>query len=816
MRSLISHLRYSIRLLLKSPGFTITAVLILGFGIGLNTAIFSLINAVILKPLPFSSPEQLVQLFMPFQNVDDMPFDYPDYEDIKAAQRSFQELATFTPDDMNLTGRGTVERIEGAFVSPEMFAITGHGFLLGRPFTKDEDKLGGSHIVVLSEKFWRSHFNADRGVIGTTLTISGRALEVIGVAPAQAFESWSSDVYLPIHLMRGTEFNARDRHYFECLGRLKPGVTLSQAQADVESIHRDLMNLYPTTDKDYRIRLAPLLDTQVGDYAATLWLLGAAVTSLFLIAAANIVNLILARTLDRRKEAAVRTALGASRFHLVGQSLLESACLSFFGAAAGLIFSLLAIEIIRVLSPQDGLARFQDVGFDAETWIFFLGVTILSWFLFGLFPAWTLTEINVGYTLKDDGRAATISQKRQRTQTILVTVQVAFACVLVIAATLLVRSFQITQSVPLGFNPDHVLTARIYLTGVKYGRGTDTEPALSAAHTAEIVTFFDTLLQRVRSLPGVASAALNSIPPFHGFETDPFYIPGEPDPEPAPVCGTQAISADYFRTLQIPLLAGSDFSSRDRTDKQPAVIIDEAIARRYFADKNPIGEQIAFGGEISGYNRIAYTIVGVAHNVRVSNPGETQPAYQAYFPDTQLPSNAETLLLRSAVDLNALMPAIRKLIASIDPDVLVSRTVTFDDVLAERSATRRLGVFLVSLFSGSALLLSAVGLYAVLAYSVAQRKREIGVRIALGAQTLNILRVVVQHGMKMVGTGLIIGIAAALVTARFIQGILYGVSSNDPITLGIAVLVLALAGLLACLLPALRATRTDPIKALRE
>ena len=816
MRGLISHLRYTIRLLLKSPGFTITAVLILGFGIGMNTAVFSLIDAVVLKPLPFAHSERLVELFMPLRNDDDMPFDYPDYEDIRVAQHSFQELAAFSTDDMNLIGRGAAERIDGAFVSANMFDITGRPFLLGRPFTKDEDKIGGPLIAVLGERFWRSHFDANPGVIGTTLTISGRALEVIGVAPAQACDWRPMDVYLPIHLMRGVDFSARDRHYFACVGRLNPGVSLSNGQAEIENIHQGLIERYPATDRAYRIRIAPLLDTEVRDYATTLWLLGAAVGCLFLIAAANIVNLILARTLDRRRETAVRTALGASRFRLVGQSLLESACLSLLAAVVGLLISFFAIELIRVFSPQDGLARFQDVGFDAETWFFFFGVTVLSSLLFGLFPAWRLTKTNLGSTLKDEGGAVTSGLKRQRTQTRLVTVQVAFACLLLIAGGLLVRSFQIAQAVPLGFNPHDVLTSGILLTGGKYGRGTASDPAVAAAHTAEIVAFFDTLLQRARSLPGVTSAALNSIPPFRGSQTDPFYVPGQPDSEQAPLCDTQSISADYFRTLQIPLLEGRDFSPHDRADSQLVVIIDEAIAQRYFPNQSPIGQQIAFGGEVSGYKTLVYTIVGVAHNVRTANADEPQSAYQAYFPDTQLPWNGETLMLRSTLDPHELIPTVRKLVASIDPDVLVSGTVTFDDFLVERSATRRLGVLLVSLFSGSSLFLSAVGLYGVLAYSVNQRKREFGIRIALGAQTLNILRVVMQHGLKIVGTGLIIGIAAALVLARFIQGVLYGVSSNDPITLGIVVLVLALAGILACLLPALRATRIDPIQALRE
>jgi putative ABC transport system permease protein len=817
MRSLISQLRYTIRLLCKSPGFTISAVLILGFGIGLNTAVFSLINAVILKPLPFPDPDRLVLLFMPIKNDDHNPFDYPDYEDIGAAQHSFQELTVFSSNEMILTGRGAAERIYGCFVSPEMFDVSGHHFLLGRPFTNAEDKVGGPNIVVLGEKFWRDHLNADPQVIGTTLMISGRALQVIGVAPTQAFEWGPTAVYLPIHLMRGADFSARDRHLFGCGGRLKPGVSLSQAQAELETIHQGLIIRYPTTEKGYGIRIEGVLDTEVGDYSATLWLVAAAVACLFLIAAANIVNLILARTLDRRKEAAVRTALGAARFHLVGQSLLESTCLSLLGAAVGLIFCFFAIQIIRVLSPRPDFFRFQEVGFSGETLCFFVGVTVLSSLLLGVFPAWTLARTNLGSSLKDESNAASIGPRTQRLQTGLVTVQVAFACLLLIFAGLLSRSLLIAQAVPLGFNTDHILTAQIYLFGSKYDLNPRMEPAVSAAHTANRVAFFDTLLKQARSLPGVTSAALNFVPPFSGFFfSDPFYVGDETNSEPAPVCATQTISADYFRTLRIPLLTGRDFNSGDNPDSQQVVIIDEAISQRYFPDKSPIGEQIAFKRVISGLKKLDFTIVGVARRVRVANGDEPQPAYQAYFPNTQGSPYSEKLFLRSAVDPHDLIPLIRKLVASIDSDVLVSDTVTFDDLLAKHSATRRLGVFLMSLFSGSALFLSAVGLYAVLAYSVTQRKREIGVRIALGARTWNILRLVIRHGLKIIGAGLLIGIASAALLTRFITSVLYGVSNNDPSTLIAAIMTLTLAGLLACLLPALRAAHVDPIKVLRE
>ena len=371
MRGLFSHLRYTVRLLLKSPGFTITAVLILGLGIGLNTAIFSLINNVILKPLPFPESDRLVKLVMPFQNVEDTKFDYPDYEDIKRMQKSFESLATLYPRDMVQVGEGPAERIEAAFASASLFSVTGRSFILGRPFTESEDKTGGPSVAVVSDRFWKNHFNSDPGVIGKTLDVDGRSLQIIGVVPTQVSDWRAADLYVPIHLMRYVDFTARDQHEFVCVGRLKRGVSIQSAQGELENLQHILIERYPMTDQGYAIRATSLLESQISDYRATSWLLGGAVGCLFLVAAANIVNLILVRAWDRRKEVAVRTALGASRTDLTRQLLLEGTWLSMLGAAAGFVFAIVAIGVIRSLSPEDGAARFQDVSFDSATWFFF-------------------------------------------------------------------------------------------------------------------------------------------------------------------------------------------------------------------------------------------------------------------------------------------------------------------------------------------------------------------------------------------------------------------------------------------------------------
>jgi predicted permease len=811
MLGVLSHLRYSARLLLKSPGFTITAILILGFGIGANTAIFSLINAVLLKPLPYPHSERLVQIS---QEIPDSPwtwFDYPDYQDFRGAQGSFEDLTAMRGWHFDLSGQGDPVRLTGGYVSASFFKVFHIPFLLGRPFGDEEDKPGGPLIAVINERIWKSRFNGDRNIIGKPITLDNQICVVVGVAPAQ-IEDWTAglDVLIPLNLMpvfgdHGLPLRAS--HRLDCYGRLKQGVTLAQAQAECDLIQTSLAERYPDTDRGYRIRAVPLLQSAVGDYTSTLWLLGTAVACLLLISCANVGNLFFTRSMQRRKEMNVRAAIGATRFRLISQLLLESALLSVLGGFLGLLIAIWAIELIKILSPQQDLARFQRVSLDMLTLVFCFGATLLTSLLFGLFPALNLSKTNLASALKvEESRAGTAGPQRQSLQSFLITVQVALASVLLIGTGLLARSFQATQSIALGFDPHHLLAAQIELPSIRYkGDGRS-------------LTFFENLLEKVRRLPGVSSVALNPDPPFNDWsDVEPFGVAGNPDAKSGqePTLEWQDVSPGYFRTLGIPLVAGRDFDQSDLDRQRSVVIIDQAMAERLFPGENPIGKQIHDYAERYGQARDYFTIIGITKNIRHDSP-DAQPAdFQAYFPFAQSLRDG-ILLVRTNDDPLPLVPAICDAVQAIDPTVALSKVRSFDDWIAKKFVTRRLGMLLVSLLSGSALFLSGIGLYGVLAYSVSQRAREIAIRIAFGARAKNIVRLVMQQGSKIVGLGLGIGFATALILVRFMSGILYGISGYDPIAFVLAIVVLGLAAALACLLPALRAVRVNPTTVLRE
>lgn len=816
MDRLLQSLRYSIRLLLKSPGFTITAILILGFGIGANTAIFSLIDAVLLNALPFPKADRLIHVFQPRVNdVFRSEMDYPDYVDIRAANHSFDILSVCYWWYLDLSGQGQPKRLTAVFTSPELFKVTNLPFLLGRPFSAEEDKPGGSLVTVLSESLWRSQFNSDPNIIGKNLTLSGQSFQVVGICPRQVedLSTPPTDVlYVPLHvseLFQAPWLDKRDERDLFCWGRLKEGVNCAQAQADLEVLQNNLLAQYPAAEKGHGIQVVPLLDTTVETYSGTVWLLGAAVGCVLLISTANVANLILVRALDRRKEMAIRATLGASRRRLIGQLLLETGLLSLLGGAVGLLAALVSIEAIKALSSAD-LRRFQEVNLDTTALFFIFVLTVLVSLLSGFIPAWSLSKTRLGSTLKDEGgRGGTTGPQRQRTQSLLVGGQVALACVLLIAAGLLVRSFLATQTLALGFNPDHLLSADINPTSKEY------------ADMPRLRNLFSAVLEKVRRLPGITSAAMNEEQPFEWPFSDPsspFWLPGRPEPEPGKeltMCA-QNISPGYFETLQIPLLEGRDFMADDRLDSQAVVIVDQALAQRCYPGQPAIGKQIQTRDGVSGVGK-SWTIVGVVQNSRHNSPDHPLAPFQAYFPYSQREAlYRQFLLVRAQSDPSALIPAIRKIIASVDPDVPMTQVTTLNEVIAKQFWARRLGVLLVGIFSGVALFLSAVGLYGVLAYSVAQRKREIGVRIALGAEWLNIVGLIVRHGLKLVCIGLATGLVTALLLVRFIESGLYGISGNDPVTLVSTVLVLGTTALLACLFPALRATRINPITALRE
>ena len=786
-------------------------MLILGTGIGANSAIFSLLDAVLLNPLPYPKPDRLVEISLasptnPFDGVD-----YPDYRDMASTQRAFETLGVGYRDYLDLSISGEAERLAVDFVSPSVFKVTGKPAILGRFFSESEDIPRGPSVAILSEKCWRNRFQSDPEIIGRTIRLSEQTFEVIGVAPFQV-DDWGTqktDVYLPVNQLLSFAYplDGREQNFLRCIGRLKDGISIAQAQTNLEIIHSNLSVQYPMVNKGYRIVVRPLLDALVFEYSTIIWILVVAVGCLLLISCANIATLLFARALERKKEIAVRATLGASRWRLICQLLLETACLSTLGAACGLLIALWGIEMIKAFSPP-GLQRVDEIALNAKALCFVGGLTTLVSVGSGLLPAWGLSKVNLANALKDDGgRGGTAGPERQRTQSYLVGAQVALACVLLVSAGLLIRSFRAAEKIPLGFNPHKVLTARISLTSVSY--------EFDGVKTR---TFWDAALEKVRQIPGVADAAMNDDLPFQhdGYEeTLPFTVVGQPDPGPGQEFSLvwHMVSPRYFRTLQIPILNGRDFDDHDKIDAPKVAIVDETLAQQCFPGQDPLGKEISVRTMEGVRNS---KIVGVVPHVRHRSAGLRETSFQAYFPYAQNDYNAEVLVVRTRGNPASLASFVRQAVASVDPEVPVTTIETFDDLISQILSIRRTSMILVSLFAGVALFLSAIGLYGILTYSISQRTREIGIRMALGAPSANIFKLVILQGFKVVGIGLMGGVAIALLLGRFLESILYQVSGHDPLTMVFAVLSLCVVAFVACLIPAIRAVRIDPVEAFRR
>ena len=815
---MLSILRYSLRQLLKAPGFTLTAIVILGFSIGSSTAIFSLIDAVILKPLPFPNSERLVEVDEPHQNHPHSVFDYPDYLDTVAAQHTFEFLGLKREITLDLQTKSGAQLLEADFASPSLFNVTGLPVILGRLFADEDDVENGPRVAVLSERCWRSRFQSDPNVLGKNIVLNELSFQVIGVVPSQ-LDDWGppgADVYLPLHTIVpfnffGDPFAVRRMHLFTCFGRLKPGVNISEAETDLKTIHENLLSHYPGVNIGYRLQIFPLVGFIVEGYSMTVWLLAAAVGVLLIVSCLNVANLLFARGLHRRREMMIRATLGASRWRIVAQLLWETTLLTFVGGLVGLVLAKVCVRGAKNLIPAD-LYRLQEFHVDTNALAFISVLILVTSLLSGLLPAWSLSQITLTPSLSDEGgRSGTGGPRRHRIQSGLVTAQVALTCVLLIAAGLLIRSFYATQTVELGFNPNHLLVAGIKLTDVKY------EKDGSKTHA-----FWDELLAKIRRVPGVADAGLNDCPPLSGHSGfSLFTVDDQPQPQPdqEPVLNLQNVSTDYFRTMHIPVLQGRDFDSQDTTAKGNVILVDSALINRFFPGQNPIGKTISIGGGGGNYtlaDHPHYTIAGVVPHLCHDTPGESQIPFQVYHAVAQTDSTVEYLIIRSNLSSTALAASIRETVASIDPGVPIFDVHPYDQVIAERFVVRKLTTLLVLLFSSAALFLSGVGLYGILSYFVGQKSREIGIRIALGAQARNILELIAEQGLFPVGAGLAIGIPAGLLLARFIEALLYGVSAYDPITLALTVLVLGIASVVACLLPAVKAIQINPTSVLNE
>jgi putative ABC transport system permease protein len=805
-------LAFTGRLLRKSPGFTFAAVLTLAIGIGINVAIYSLIHAVLLSALPYPESDRLVAISETVGgNV--RPTSYPNYLDWNAAQHSFAEIAVSRRDDFNLSGAGEPERFSGLFVTASYFRVLRVPPILGRVFYDEEDSAAGANPIILSEHLWRSRFGADPAIIGRKLTLNTINYEVVGVAaenlsiirnPETARNSQgarNADLYAPFGFYaRRPYMHDRAQHVgFYGIARLKPNVSIDQAAADLKVIAGNLEQKYPDSNTGASVAVSSLRDSLIEKHRAMLWLVEAAAALVLLITCANIANLLLVRAAAREKEIAMRAALGASRGRLIAQLLTESGVLAILGGALGCFSAFWSKDAIMALCP-DNFPRLEEIRLDTPVLAFSALVILGVSLVFGLVPAWRLSRSELISMSKSGG-----SSPPHRNLGALVIGQVAFACALLTGAGLLGQTFRALQNVPLGFDPNHLLTVGIKVPGLRYHE------------EIELATFYRQLLEKVATLPGVRATAVDNNVPFSGVPNQAdFAVTGQPEPRHGeePTAEIHGVSPDYFKTMGIPILRGRTFGADDVIGKPLVVMIDEGLAREFFPDRDPIGQQLNLGEQDKP--KTHYTIVGIVPTVRHGEVGIAPVIPQLYFAQAQDSDLQVTLLVRTQGEPSARLPSVRTAVRSIDPQLPIFATRTMNEAVSASLGRQRLAATMIGGFSLLALFLAALGLYGVLAYSVTQRTREIGIRIALGSPRARIVGLIMRRAAIMVGLGIIVGVALSLGCGPLVQHLTYGVQPHDPGTIiGVAVL-LAIIAILACWLPARRAMRIDPVVALRH
>ena len=815
MRTLLQDLRYGIRMLLKQPGFTVVAIITLALGIGANTAIFSVVNGLLLRPLPYRDADRLAIIWThsPGANVAQ---DWPSpgqYSAIKSQTSIFEDLAIAQGGSANLTGQTVPERIGAVSTSSAMFSLLGANPALGRPFLTEDDTPGETQAAILSHAFWQRRFGGDPSVIGQALKIDGNSYNIVGVMPADFSLSYEvmptvgvsaqTDVLMSLPMNAEALSSQGDENY-NVMARLKPGVSIAQAQAELDSVVRGLEQQYPDhypASRRFSFSITPLLDQVVGDVRPALLVLLGAVGCVLLIACANVANLLLARAAAREKEIAIRTAIGAGRWRLVRQLLTESVLLAGMGGATGLLIAVWGIDGLRWLSPGH-IPRLQNIAIDGRVLCFTFAVVLFTGILFGLAPALRASRVNLSATLKEGGRSL-VGSGNHRLRNLLVVAEVALSLVLLIGAGLLIRSFVRVQQVEPGFAAQNVLSLRLSVAGTTYEK----QPRR--------MIFYKQLWDRIRQLPGVESAGGSSILPLGGgLSWGSISIEGY-----VPESGQTMIQADgrvatvgYFETMKTPLIRGRFFTEQDTAESTKVAIIDDNMARTYWPDTDPVGKRLKWGRVDSKTPWL--TVVGVVASVK-QYALDTDSRVAFYTPHEQSPSGTMYVTVRTATDPLGMASAITSEARAMDPNVPIYDIKTMDQRLSESLARRRFAMFALGLFAAVAMLLAAVGIYGVMSYSVTQRTREIGIRMALGAPTSGVLRLIVGQGMLLAGVGVVIGLAGAVATTRLMASLLYGISATDPTTFVAIGVLLASIALLACYIPAQRATKVDPMVALR-
>jgi putative ABC transport system permease protein len=802
MESLWQDLRFGARMLLKKPGFTLIALVTLALGIGANAAIFSVVNTVLLRPLPYKEPERLVLLretkLPQFPEFAVAPANFLDWQ---KQNTTFERLVAMRPVTFNLTGTGDPEQLRGMGVTAGMVEMLGIQPLLGRGFLSEEHQPGKSNAVLLSHGLWRQRFGGDPHIINQTISLDGQSFTVIGVMPATfQFGYRETEFWTPIAFTPQQAQNRGGHNLSRVVGQLKPGVTFEQARAEMVTIAERLAAQYPETNASWNVMLMPLLDFTVRRIKPALLVLLGAVAFVLLIACANVANLLLARAAGRHRELAIRTALGAGRGRVIRQLLTESMLLSLVGGTVGLLLAGWGVRLLLALAPPD-LPRLSDVSLDGRVLAFTALVTLLTGVIFGLIPAWQATKLNLNETLKDAGRGSTESG-RQFVRSGLVVLEVASALVLLVGAGLMIKSFWRLQQVDPGFQPGNALTATVSLPKRKY------------PEEHQQVAFFQQLLEKVGALPGVLEVGATSMVPLGDND---FVLSFDVDGRPPLPTNAQlstnffAVSAGYFQAMGIPLVRGRLFTERDSQASPHVALINETMARKIFPNEDPLGKRINFNG---GDKPDWYEIVGIVGDVKHYGLAQ-ETTLQTYEPYTQQTFSNMTLVVRTAGEPLALSGALRQAVLSLDREQPISSIRTLEQLVSTSIEQQQFSMLLLGVFAAVALVLAAVGIYGVLSYAVTQRTHEIGIRMALGAGQRHVLRLVVGHGMRLTLLGVGTGLLAAFGLTRLMASLLFGVSATDPLTFAAIVLLLLCVALFACWLPARRAVQVDPLVALR-
>ena len=803
-------MRYALRTLRRSPGFTAIALLTLALGIGVNTAIFSFVSGVLLKPLPYRDPHSIVLVWEKPPGGGRNGISTLNYLDWKNRNTVFESMAAVSfGGSVTLTGVGEPEELQGSRVSAPFFAIFGVHAVLGRTFAKDEDQPGKSQVVVLSHRLWETRFGADPGILGRTLTLSGKPCTVIGVLPAHGpFDRSWAQLWLPLAFE--PRDMTRDYHWLMSYARMKPGVTLKESQTAMDIIGARIAEAFPESNKGWGVTVERFEDQLVGQQLRrSLYVLLAAVGAILLIGCANLANLSLARGTAREREIALRASLGAGRWRLIRQLLTENLLIAMAGGILGLAVGYGMMRGLTWLMPPYTLPSEADVSIDVNILLFTLALSLLTAILFGLAPAVHTTNVDLAASMKEGGRSATSGAGRARLRGALIVSEVALAFVLLTGAGLLINSFFRLQQVDTGFNSAKVLTAGLPIPRTRFPQP---EPLLQ---------YLRLIRERVRSVPGVRDVAFtNALPMEGGGDGMPFLIAGRETVDRAhrPACFYKRVSGSYFSTLQIHLVRGRTFTDRDRQGAPPSIVINEAMAKRYFKNEDPIGKRILIQELLYGQpglgSEIAWEVVGIVSDEQTGGLGDGKSA-GIYVTFDQSPTNDVNMVLRATIDPETLTRAISRAVHEIDKDQALADVKTLDRIKAETVANDRLQTMLLTTFAVLALLLAAIGIYGVISYSVTQRIHELGIRAALGASRGGLLALVIRHGMALALGGLMVGLAGSLALTRLLGSLLFEASPRDPVTLMAVAAVLAGVAFLACYIPARRAASVDPMVALR-